>query len=151
MEYDDFGFEQEPWSDDKAAPPHEAPAEPHVPMRTQFPPAGSNYVGGTSDGWEYRTAFVGARLAYAYEMLRAFLVEEGYGDVPLPETMDDLRLFRKPRGGQLQLFGERGYAHNPIKILFPSDPKQRNTLILCIFNEKEPKHLLRFHGLTAEA
>ncbi|MFN0215429.1 MAG: hypothetical protein ACKVT2_14320 [Saprospiraceae bacterium] len=78
-------------------------------------------------------------------MLKQFLTEEGYGDIPVPETAAELKLFKKPRHAQLQMFAERGYAHNPIKILFPD---QRNTLILCVYNEREPDHLLRFHGLV---
>jgi hypothetical protein len=139
MAYDEFGFEE-------TAEQPDAPAGPRVPMREQFPVPGE-YLGGTSDGWEYRSVFAGAKLAYTYDMVKQFLQEEGYGDVPLPETADDLRLFKRPRSQQLQLFGERGYVHNPVKILFPNDPKQRNTLILCIYNEKEPQHLLRFHGV----
>lgn len=137
-QFDEFGFVAE------AAP---APTAPHVPMREQFPPAGSGYMGGSSDGWEYRSVFAGAKLAYTYEMVKQFLREEGYGDVPVPETVEDLRLFRKPRGQQLQLFSEQGYIHNPIKILFTSDPRQRNTLILCVYKEGAEKHLLRFHGV----
>ncbi len=145
LQYDEFGFVEE-WEVDSPAPAAEdaPPSEPHVPMREQFPEAGSNYLGGSSDGWEYRTAFTGSRLGFAYEMLKQFLVEEGYADVPLPETAAELKLFKKPRLAQLQMFADRGYAHNPIKILFPN---QRNTLILCVYNEREPGHLLRFHGV----
>lgn len=146
LQYDEFGFVEE-WEEQSPAPTADdsPPAEPHVPMRTQFPEAGSNYLGGSSDGWEYRTAFTGSKLAFAYEMLKQFLVEEGYADIPLPETAAELKLFKKPRSLQLQLFAERGYAHNPIKILFPG---QRNTLLLCVYNEREPGHLLRFHGVV---
>ncbi|MCB0542214.1 MAG: hypothetical protein KDC70_01780 [Saprospiraceae bacterium] len=119
-----------------------------MPMREQFPPAGSDYLGGTSDGWEYRSVFAGAKLAYTYEMVKQFLSEEGYGDVPLPETAEDLRRFKRPRGRQLEMFSEKGYAHNPVKILFPADSRQRHTLILCVYNEREPDHLLRFHGVA---
>ncbi len=140
MRYDEFGFEEpdEPLAE---------PAGPHVPMREQFPPAGADYMGGTSDGWEYRSVFGGAKLAYTYEMVKQFLREEGYGDVPLPASVDELRLFRRPRTQQLQLFGERGYVHNPVKILFPDDPRQRNMLILCVYNERAEGHLIRFHGV----
>ncbi len=141
MTYDEFGFEEE------TAVPPEPPAELRVPIREQFPPSGSDYLGGTSDGWEYRSVFAGSKLTNTYEMVKQFLREEGYGDVPLPETAEELRLFKRPRGRQLQLFGERGYVHNPVKILFPSGPRQRNALILCIYNEKAPGHLLRFHGV----
>lgn len=144
MTYDEFGFEE-------PAEQPEAPDGPHVPMREQFPPSGSEYLGGISDGWEYRSVFAGAKLAYTYDMVKQFLREEGYGDVPLPETAEELRLFKRPRSKQLQLFGERGYVHNPVKILFPNDSRQRNTLILCIYNEKEPQHLLRFHGVVRPA
>lgn len=140
MTYDEFGFEEEENEGSGQ------PAEPHVPIRVQFPPAGTHYLGGTSDGWEYRTVFAGSKLEYTYEMVKQFLREEGYGDVPLPETAEDLKLFRRPRGKQLQLFGENGYIHNPVKILFPQG--RRNTLILCLYNEQAPQHLLRFHGLA---
>lgn len=144
MTYDEFGFEE-------TVTEPEIPAEPRVPMREHFPPPGSEYLGGTSDGWEYRTVFAGSKLAATYEMVKQFLREEGYGNVPLPETAEELRLFRRPRGRQLQLFSERGYAHNPVKILFPADSKQRNTLILCVYNEQAPRHLLRFHGVALPA
>ncbi len=146
LHYDEFGFAEE-WEEESSPTPAEEapPSEPHVPMRLQFPEAGSNYLGGTCDGWEYRTAFTGSRLAFAYEMLKQFLVEEGYGEVPLPETAAELKLFKKSRLAQLQMFADRGYAHNPIKILFPG---QRNTLILCVYNEQEAGHLLRFHGVV---
>jgi hypothetical protein len=147
VEYDEFGFD-ESWSDETAAaPPHEAPAEPHVPMREQFPVAGSEYMGGQSDGFEYRSTFAGSKLAYTYEMVREFLREEGYGDVPLPETAEELRLFKRPRHPQLCFFEERGYMHNPIKILFPNPARQRNSLTVVIYNEAAENHLLRFHGV----
>jgi len=138
MAYDEFGFVES----------EAAPAEPHIPMREQFPEAGDAYLGGLSDGWEYRSAFAGSTLAHSYAMVRQFLQEEGYADVPIPMSVDELRMFRRPRARQLQLFGEHGYVHNPIKILFHSDPKKRNTLILCVYNEQAPGHLLRFHGVA---
>lgn len=140
--YDEFGFEEILESEEPRE--EEVPAAPHVPMREQFPAAGTDYLGGTSDGWEYRSVFTGSKLSYTYDMIRQFLQDEGYGDIPLPETAEDLRLFRRPRG-QVQLFAERGYVHNPLKILFPPKPLQRGTLILCLYNEKAEKHLLRFH------
>lgn len=144
--YDDFGFDEIP--DDEITVPEEAAAEPHVPMREQFPPAGSDYLGGTSDGWEYRTVFGGAKLAYTYEMVKQFLRDEGYGDVPLPATAEDLKLFRRSRDPQLQMFAERGYLHNPVKLLFSNIPGQRSAIIVCIYNEQVPDHLLRFHGIS---
>jgi hypothetical protein len=47
---------------------------------------------------------------------------------------------------QIVLFGDNGYVHNPIKILFDPSDKLTKRLILCIFNEKAENHLLRFHG-----
>ncbi|MBK8554713.1 MAG: hypothetical protein IPL65_02560 [Lewinellaceae bacterium] len=102
-------------------------------------------MGGSSDGWEYRTIFAGTKLAYTYEMVKQFLKEEGYEDVPLPETAEELRRFSKPGKGQLQFFVEQGYVHNPIKILFPPDRRQRSILILCVYNEQVPGHLMRFY------
>jgi hypothetical protein len=145
IDYEEFYPDE---TEEAALPVADVPEEPHVPMREQFPPAGSTYLGGSSDGWEYRTVFAGSKLVYTFEMVKQFLAEEGYGDIPLPASADELRLFRRPRGAQLQLFSEHGYIHNPVKILFPQDSRQRNTLILCIYNEKSEGHLLRFHGLA---
>jgi hypothetical protein len=145
IDYEEFYPDE---TEEAALPVADVPEEPHVPIREQFPPAGSTYLGGSSDGWEYRTVFAGSKLVYTFEMVKQFLAEEGYGDIPLPASADELRLFRRPRGAQLQLFSEHGYIHNPVKILFPQDSRQRNTLILCIYNEKSEGHLLRFHGLS---
>ena len=145
MQYDEFGFIEEEEKMPEAA--EQAPDEPHVPIREQFPPEGTEHLGGYSDGWEYRSTFGGSRLAYTYDMVKQFLQEEGYDDVPIPASADDLKLFRRPRQQQLQLFAERGYIHNPIKILFSRERNQRNSLILCIYNEAAPNHLLRFHGV----
>ncbi len=117
-------------------------------LRENFPEAGSDYQGGTSDGWEYRTVFAGGTLERSLEMVRNFLEEEGYGDLPLPASAAELRLFKLPRNRQTALFTESGYAHNPIKILFPPVGKrQRAALILCVYNPAVPGHFLRFHGL----
>ncbi len=123
-------------------------------LRTEFPEAGSDYLGGNSDGWEYRTVFSGSRLEDTYAMVRQFLQEEGYGDVPVPATTAELRLFRfrtaRGKPMQMRMFEEHGYIHNPIKILFPlPGSMRRNTLILCIYNDGEVDHLLRFHGLKS--
>ena len=139
VSYDEFGFAVE-----SIAPKASAA---HIPVREQFPEPDVEYMGGTSDGWEYRSVFAGTKLAYTYEMVKQFLREEGYADVPLPETVEDLKLFRRSACGQMQLFAERGYIHNPIKILFPPDyTKKPNTLILCVYNEQAEGHLLRFHN-----
>ena len=121
-----------------------------MPLRENFPAAGTDYLGGESDGYEYCTVFGGARLETTYEMLRQFLQEEGYGDVPLPKDADELRLFRLPtRNKQILMFEDNGYVHNPIKILFPQDRRKRSSLILCVYNEADPQHLLKFHRILA--
>ena len=115
-------------------------------LREEFPAAGSDYMGGESDGYEYRTIFAGSNLGATYEMVRQFLKEEGYGEVPIPRNAEELKLFRIPtRNKQILLFEDNGYVHNPIKILFPIDRRKRTTLILCLYNENDPQHLLKFH------
>lgn len=105
-------------------------------------------MGGESDGYQYRTVFAGSSLEHTYEMVRQFLREEGYGDLPLPKNGAELDLFRIPtRNRQILLFEDNGYVHNPIKILFPPDRRKRTTLILCVYNESDPDHLLKFHGV----
>jgi len=115
-------------------------------LRDDFPPAGSDYMGGECDGYEYKTVFWGATLELTFAMVRQFLQEEGYPDIPLPKNAAELALFRLPaRNGQLILFEDNGYVHNPIKILFPLDRRKKNTLILCVYNEADKQHLLKFH------
>ena len=117
-----------------------------MPLREVFPPAGTEYLGGESDGYEYRTVFAGSSLEHSYSMIRQFLKEEGYADIPLPRDAQELLRFKVPtRNRQILLFEDNGYRHNPVKILFPLDGRKRNTLILCIFNETDPEHLLKFH------
>lgn len=119
-----------------------------MPLRDDFPPAGSDYLGGESDGYEYRTVFGGSRLEATYDMVRQFLAEEGYGDIPLPKDAEELKRFRLPtRNKQILMFEDNGYVHNPVKILFPQDRRKRSTLILCLYNEQVPQHLLRFHRI----
>lgn len=154
LEYDEFGFiieDSYELPDDR--PGTSEPEEeqvPVMPIREHFPEAGSEYLGGKSDGWEYRTVFAGGRLQNSYQMVLVFLKEHGYADVPVPADAEEMKLFRRQRTPQLQLFPERGYVHNPIKILFHSDPKMRNALILCLYNENTPRHLPRFHGVLRQ-
>ena len=115
-------------------------------LREDFPPAGAEYLGGESDGYVYRTVFAGSNLEQSYQMIRQFLQEEGYPDLALPADVEELKKFRLPtRNKQILLFEDNGYVHNPIKILFPVDARQKRTLILEIYNEAAERHLLRFH------
>lgn len=119
-----------------------------MPLRESFPPVGSEYMGGECDGYEYRTTFAGSTLEHSFQMIRQFLQEEGYTDLPLPKDGEELSLFRIPtRNRQILLFEDNGYVHNPIKILFPPDRRKRTTLVLCVYNELDPDHLLKFHGV----
>ena len=52
-------------------------------LRESFPAAGSDYLGGASDGYEYHTTFSGSSLRKSYDMVKSFLQEEGYGDIPI--------------------------------------------------------------------
>lgn len=118
-------------------------------LRTKFPKAGEEYLGGESDGWEYKTSFTGTTVKDAFDMLQKFLEEEGYENVPLPKDAKELLFFKNPpKQQQLQLFNERGYFHNPIKIFFPNGKRKESTLVLCIYNENDKKHLIKFHGLV---
>lgn len=115
-------------------------------MRQDFPPEGSDYLGGTSDGLVYRTVFSGGSLKHTFEMVRQFLMDEGYAEIPLPNSVEELAKFKlATRNRQILLFEDNGYVHNPVKILFPTDGRQKKALILEIHNEHAPGHLLRFH------
>lgn len=120
-------------------------------IKEEFPEKGSEYVGGESDGIVYRSVFGGASLQYSFEMIRQFLIDEGYKDVPLPADATELEKFKLPtRNKQILLFEDNGYVHNPVKILFPMDGRKKRTLILEIYNENVENHLLRFHRRLEE-
>lgn len=119
-------------------------------IRYNFPAAGETVEGGSSeDGYRYRVVFAAGRLERSYEMVKAFLEEQGYGQLPLPRDADELRQFRLPPKlrHQLSLFGDNGYVHNPVKILFPVPAGRRGALILELYNEANQNHLLRFHRM----
>ncbi|TAK45562.1 MAG: hypothetical protein EPO28_03560 [Saprospiraceae bacterium] len=117
-----------------------------MPLREDFPAKNTEYLGGKSDGFVYRTAFAGADISHSYEMLRQFLAEEGFANVPLPANAGELQKFRlRTRNRQILLFDDNGYVHNPVKILFPADGRSKRILYLEIYNENSPGHLLRFH------
>lgn len=120
-----------------------------MPIREEFPIAGDNYQDGESDGTKYTLVFNGVTLDSSYQMIKAFLEEEGYEDIPLPKDVSELLLFRHPisNTGQILLFDDNGYCHNPIKILFPLDRRKKKTLYLIIYNENTDNHLLRFHNV----
>jgi hypothetical protein len=118
-----------------------------TPMREGFPAADTNYMGGESDGDIYRSTFAGGTLADSYQMIIAFLREEGYENIPLPKDVAELQHFQlNTRNQQVLMFEDNGYVHNPIKILFPLDRRKKSTLILCVYNEQAEQHLLRFHN-----
>ena len=116
-------------------------------LRYDFPAAGPVAEGGHCDGYLYRIPFAAGRVDRTYDLVLAFLNEQGYGDVPLPKDVAELRRFRLPQKlrHQLSLFGEDGYVHNPVKILFPTPAGRRGELILELYNEGVPGHLLKFH------
>ena len=120
--------------------------EPHIPIREVFPAAEEEYLGGKSDGNIYSTVFISKKGESTYDMVRAFLNDEGYGNIPLPTNFEDLLKFRIPsRNKQILLFEDNGYTHNPVKILFPKTGKSTKMLLLELYNEDAPGHLLRFH------
>ncbi|MCX8212710.1 MAG: hypothetical protein OTI34_16770 [Lewinella sp.] len=118
-------------------------------IRYNFPAAGEETTEGLSDGYCFRITFAAGRLDRTYEMVKVFLQEEGYGDLPLPKNSEELRLFRLPPKlrHQLSLFGDNGYVHNPVKILFPVPAGRRGGLTVELYNEAHPDHLMRFYRL----
>ena len=115
-------------------------------LRENFPPYGSEVLGGTSDGLVYTTAFVGTSLTASLELIRLFLDEQGYSEVPLPRTGEEMLAFLQPeRGCHPNLFEEPSYAHNPVRVTFPKRDRLRRKLVVELYNESAPEHLLRFH------
>lgn len=123
-----------------------------MPIRENFPTHEEQYQEGESDGFKYTLAFNGISLDHSYTMIKEFLKEEGYDNIPLPKDIKELRLFRHPVSSNKQflLFEDNGYCHNPIKIVFPLDRRKKKTLYLIIYNEKAADHLLRFHGILSK-
>lgn len=127
--------------------PEDPRPRPKSGIRYDFPTAGTEREGGISDGYCFRILFAAGRLERTYDMIRDFLVEQGYGQVPVPKDVAELRAFRLPPKlrHQLSLFGEDGYVHNPLKILFPPKGGKRGSLVLELYDEAAERHLLRFH------
>lgn len=125
----------------------EAPKLYSTVIRHSFPAEGEEREGGLSDGYCFRIIFAAGKLEKSFEMIRTFLKEQGYAGVPLPSDSEELKRFRLPpkMRHQLSLFGENGYVHNPVKILFPTPAGNRGTLVLEIYNERAEGHLLHFH------
>lgn len=117
-----------------------------TPIRELFPTG--DYLGGHSNGILYESIFAGGSLEQSYDMIKSFLQEEGYGDLPIPKDAEELIQFRlRTRNRQVLMFEDNGYVHNPIKILFPIDRRKKTTLILRLYNEKAERHLTRFHNV----
>lgn len=115
-------------------------------IRHEFPPYGSAVQGGHSDGLVYRTAFRGSSLEATLAMVRAFLDEEGYEDVPMPRDGATMLAFLRPEDGRHpHLFEQPDYAHDPVRILFAKRDRLRRKLVVELYNEAAPDHLLRFH------
>lgn len=125
----------------------EEPAPFATVIRHSFPAEGEEREGGLSDGYCFRITFAAGKLEKTYELIRSFLREQGYAGVPLPADTEELNCFRLPPKlrHQLSLFGEDGYIHNPVKVLFPLSPAKKGSLVLEIYNERGKNHLLRFH------
>lgn len=125
----------------------EVATHPKTSLRKSFPAADTDYMGGRSDGQVYTSNFAGKDLTATFDMVRAFLNEEGYKDIPIPADVEELLKFQlATRNRQVLLFEDNGYVHNPVKILFPLDRRKKSTLILKIYNETAEQHLLRFHN-----
>ncbi|MEM7575691.1 MAG: hypothetical protein AAF433_22500 [Bacteroidota bacterium] len=140
--------EQERAAPTASAAPDQLSGSSLIQLRHNFPAADSNFEGGESDGYCFKLAFRSSNPVRNLEMIRAFLREQGYSEIPLPQSIQELRAFRLPRRQrrQLHLFGDDGYIHNPIKILFPPPGSAERGLRLEVYNEQAPNHLLRFHG-----
>ena len=136
-----------PLPDPARADPASVPAGGRF-LRRNFPGPADDYEGGISDGYEYRVTFSAKTWEQCYELVRAFLSDQGYAGVPVPRDAAELLHFRHPtRNKQVLLFADEGYVHNPLKILFPRGGKSRfQQLELRLYNEADPQHLLKFHG-----
>lgn len=125
----------------------EPETESGVTLRRNFPQAGEEFLGEPCDGYVYRTLFSGSSAESTLSMIRTFLYEQGYDEIPLPKCMEELMAFKlSTRNRQILMFDDNGYCHNPVKILFPSGTWNRKALILEVYNESAENHLLRFHN-----
>ena len=115
-------------------------------LRKSFPPYGSQVLGGESDGVVYRTAFAGTNMDATLEMVRQFLDEEGYADVPIPSHAEEMLAFLHPESGRHpSLFERPDYAHSPVRLILPAKDRLKRKIIVELYNEAAPEHLLRFH------
>ena len=115
-------------------------------LRNEFPPYGSEAMGGQSDGLVYTTAFAGTSMEATLAMVRRFLDEEGYGECPIPRSADEMLAFLRPEEGRHpHLFERPDYAHAPVRLVLPKGDRLRRKLVVELYNEAAPDYLLRFH------
>ncbi len=118
-----------------------------LPVREHFPAAEDSFPAGESDGKVCKVVFRGKNGEAVYDLVKAYLKDQGYADIPLPRDFAELSKFRIPaRNKQILLFEDNGYTHNPVKILFPKTGTSNKILTVELYNEAAENHLLRFHG-----
>ena len=120
-------------------------------LRNEFPPYGSEVLGGTSDGLVYRTAFAGSSMDATLAMVRSFLDEEGYEEIPIPTSAEQMLAFLRPEHGRHpHLFEQPDYPHYPVRLVLPKRDRLRRKLVVELYNEAAPDALLRFHRRQCE-
>ena len=63
-------------------------------IRLYFPTETDDNQGGVSDGVVFTTVFAGSTYVNTFEMVKEFLKENDFGDLPLPKNFEELKLFR---------------------------------------------------------
>lgn len=112
-------------------------------IRNNFPPKGSEYRGGMSDGWCYRTSICSSDPEVdLVPTIRKFLDDEGYSSVPLPPNAE--RLWRDYLLADAKAGSARNYVWHPVIISQCS--YYENGVDIFIFNEKYPDHQAMWDG-----
>jgi len=104
-------------------------------LRYFFPKKGEDSeYGRASDGMVVKLSFHKETIEAAYNELKAFLIAEGYEDIPIPKDADELSLFRDNESGYVT------YEHKPVSISFSA--YHETALDLVIIDENYPNYIL---------
>lgn len=97
------------------------------------------------DEWCYEFAFYGDSDEEAFAKLKSFLIDEGFGIIPIPPTARRLCWdYLKPDSDGNYF----AFVWHPIKIY--QDPYQVYGLNLFIFDESHPDHMALWEGTYSQ-
>ena len=103
-------------------------------IKNNFPKNMEEYKGGKSDGWCFRIDLWAETENKVIEMIKEFLNNEGYSDIPIPKAERLWWDYLRPDSNGI----EGSFIWYPIQIY--QNSYKKNAVSLFIYNENHPEH-----------